>query len=146
MLRFFFSLEFSCRFFFLLFDFPIFRSEIIFKSKDEAYEFRDNYINMSTYTKLRGAKNGRPRWWCRRNNIETGYHKCENTFQIKETFTRIMNQEFRNSIKSIPAEQRPHSIVGIFYHSHENDPKYHRTEGGGWSRNKGDLFLVCLSK
>ena len=125
---------------------PTFRSEIIFKSKDEAYEFRDNYINMSTYTKLRGAKCGRPRWWCRRNNIETGYHKCENTFQIKETFTRIMNKEYRNFIKSIPAEQRPHSIVGIFYHSHENDPKYHRTEGGGWSRNKGDLFLVCLSK
>ena len=43
-------------------------------------------------------------------------------------------------------DQLKTTIVGIFYHSHENDPKYHRTEGGGWSRNKGDLFLVCLSK
>ena len=26
-------------------------------------------------------------------------------------------------------------MAGIFYHSHENDPRYHRTEGGGWSTN-----------
>ena len=26
-------------------------------------------------------------------------------------------------------------MAGIFYHSHANDPRFHRTEGGGWSTN-----------
>ena len=40
--------------------------------------------------------------------------------------------------KQLPDDQKPFSIVGTFYHSHENEEKWHRNEFGSWSLNKND--------
>ena len=49
----------------------------------------------------------------------TGGVPCESTFSIGRTFIKKPNEV-------------PFSIYGMFYHSHENDAKYHREESGGW--------------
>merc|ERR1719433_914867 len=47
------------------------RSEIVFRTKAEAYEFRDKHIDMGTYYCKKGFRKNCPykQWWCRRNNI-----------------------------------------------------------------------------
>ena len=56
-----------------------------------------------------------------------GQHPCQSAFGLSQSFMRVES--------SLPNHEKPHSIVGIFYHSHKNEEKYHRNEYGGWEVN-----------
>ena len=105
------------------------KSEIVFKNKAEAEEFCDKNIKMMY--RIQNSHKGKDYKWfmCRRKMLNEGYgrHPCQSAFGLTQSFPRVES--------SLPNHEKPHSIVGIFYHSHKNDEKYHRNEYGGWDVN-----------
>ena len=110
------------------------RSELVFANKAEAWNFfEDNWRRM--YLKCGTAKNY-TKFLCRRKNLGKGlgYHNCTSVFSISQTFPKEKDEK----VKSLPIEDKPHSINGIFYHTHENDEKYHRHSEGGWRKQESN--------
>ena len=58
-----------------------------------------------------------------------GHVDCQSSYSIRPTFPRDEN------FMALPEEQKPYSVCGVFYHSHENDEKWNRDEFGGWKTN-----------
>ena len=102
------------------------KSEIIFNTRLEAYEFFDKNLKTTYRTQATGTKERDYKvFWCRRKMLKHGHHPCESIFTLKESFGLSYN--------SIPKDKKPFSIAGIFYHSHKNEEKYNRDEFGGYS-------------
>ena len=109
------------------------RSQIIFENRKEAYEFYNENL-MQQYVKSEDVK-GEDRMYyrCRRTRlkIEYGYQPCKSSFSIHPTFSRKNNLSV-DEIRLLPEDEVPYSIVGYFYHDHENDKRYHRDKQGLW--------------
>ena len=58
-----------------------------------------------------------------------GHVPCESQLSMRRTFPYD---------KTLPENQRPFSLFGVFYHSHENDKNWHRNEFGGWTASRSD--------
>ena len=106
------------------------KSEIIFRNQKEAQEFFDqNFKKM--YRKKWGDI-----YHCRRTKLKEGYghNSCQSKISIIQFLCQWVNVE----LKSIPTEEKPYILSGYFYHAHENDKKYHRTDCGGWTCHNDD--------
>ena len=95
------------------------RSEIIFTNQKEAQKFFDQHFK-KMYTKVNNNI-----YHCRRTQLTEGFglNSCQSKISILQSF---------KGYQSAPKEERPYSLCGFFYHSHQDDQKYHRTEHGGW--------------
>ena len=100
------------------------KSEIVFKDKAEADDFVEKNLR-STYTSQSGQKKNYRAFECRRKNLKNeGNVDCKSWFSYRESMPRVED--------TLPKDERPHCLYGIFYHCHENDRKYHKDELGGW--------------
>jgi hypothetical protein len=108
------------------------KSEIVFKNKAEVDDFfeknlRSTYTVQTTGNKKKSA-NYRT-FECRRKNLKNdGNVDCKSWFSYRESMPRVED--------TLPKDERPHCLYGIFYHCHENDIKYHKDELGGWKSCK----------
>merc|ERR1711935_229343 len=70
---------------------------------------------------------------CRRKFLgkELGHYPCTSSFSIHPTFSR-KNELTIDEVKSLPEDEIPYSIVGLFHHAHENDEKYHKDKQGNY--------------
>ena len=103
------------------------RSEIVFKNKDEAFSFFEKNLE-KTFTLVTTSKKLQYRnYWCRRSQLQKhcGHHPCKSQFSISPTFNNLKKKYEEHAFNEIP-----YSIIGIFYHSHENDTRYHKDDLG----------------
>ena len=105
------------------------KSEIIFESKKKLQEYFDRHLK-SMYT-LQQSNLVYLGYVCRRKRMKNkiGHVPCESQLSIRRTFPQD---------KTLPENQRPFSLFGVFYHSHENDKNWHRNEFGGWTASRSD--------
>ena len=111
------------------------KARIVFKNRMECQEFYDKNLLM-LYGK--GQKGKTSRYFpCRRRglgfnkkmgtrNPNCGYIDCTSTF--------IMSPVFKLDTKDlelVPLDERPYCILGVFFHNHENDERFHRLDGTG---------------
>ena len=73
---------------------------------------------------------------CRRSRLakHCGHHPCKSNFSIGPTFGTLKENPKCAEIDN----EMPYSITGLFYHSHENDTRYHKDDLG--------LFKVISDK
>ena len=112
------------------------RSEIFFKNKVEAQEFFDNNFKRM-YTIVRNKKEKDLKYYiCRRSNLKRnyGHHPCDSKLILTPAFYKETNGHTRLDLQALPSDEVPFTISGTFYHSHENDEKYHKNEAGGWTK------------
>ena len=103
------------------------RSEIVFKNKIEALDFFEKNLE-KTFSNVK-KKMQYNIYRCRRSRLakHCGHHPCKSSFSIAPTF---------NTLKANPKtaelfdNEMPYSITGLFYHSHENDTRYHKDDLG----------------
>ena len=121
------------------------KSEIIFKNHIEAQEYYDKHLqgmfkNMGrARTEKARFKSKNPHYnyyRCRRSHLREGfgYFPCESFASIKQTF-RV------NGVDESDADEKPYSLSGIFYHSHERDKRFEKNELGIWSKHHDDPDL-----
>ena len=108
------------------------RSEIVFKDKSEVDDFFEKNLR-STYTVQATGKKKKltnyKSFVCRRKKLKNdGKVDCKSCFSYKESMPLVKD--------TLPKDQRPHCLIGTFYHCHENDEKYHKDELGGWKSYK----------
>ena len=105
------------------------RSEIVFKNKVKTLNFFNKNLE-KTFTEIcTKPKLDYHLYGCRRSKLakHSGHHPCKSTFSIAPTF---------NTMKATPNyeelfdNEMPYSITGMFYHSHENDTRYHKDDLG----------------
>ena len=105
------------------------RSEIVFKNKVEALDFFNKNLEKTSTEICTKPKLDYHLYGCRRSKLakHSGHHPCKSTFSIAPTF---------NTMKATPNyeelfdNEMPYSITGMFYHSHENDTRYHKDDLG----------------
>ena len=111
------------------------KSRIVFKNRMECQEFYDKNLLM-LYGK--GQKGKTSRYFpCRRRGL--GFNKKTGTRNpncgyIDCTSTFIMSPVFKLDTKDlqlVPLDERPYCILGVFFHNHENDERFHRLDGTG---------------
>jgi hypothetical protein len=123
------------------------RSEIVFKNRKDAEEcFKSqNFICMysvhCTYKQNTGKKENLDRYQCRRNALKKGlgYTPCRSYLSVGSTFHESRNDWFKN--EKLDEDIKPCSIAGIFYHSHKNDERFHKTKYGAFRRLHDDPSL-----
>ena len=107
------------------------KSEIIFESKRKLQEYFDRHLkSMYTILQITALYTG---YVCRRKRMKNkiGHVPCESQLSIRRSFP---------CDETLPENQRPFSLCGVFYHSHENDKNWHRNEFGGWTASRSDVY------
>ena len=111
------------------------RSEVVFKNKFEAFDFFEKNLEKTFTLVTTSKKHLYKNYWCRRSQLKNhcGHHPCKSQFSISPTFNNLKKKYEEHAFNEIP-----YSIIGIFYHSHENDTRYHKDDLG--------LFKVIRDK
>ena len=111
------------------------KSEIVFENKLSAVEFYKQYIQTGMYIPRENKNRGDwfyEKYECRRKklnrkNVSESYLEQNGSDPNCKSWVSI-TQTFRNDGKEDCLDSsgiNPHSVKGIFYHTHEYDEKYH---------------------
>ena len=105
------------------------RSEIVFKNKVEALDFYNKNLEKTSTEICTKPKLDYHLYGCRRSKLakHSGHHPCKSTFSIAPTFNTM---KVTPKYEELFDNEMPYSITGMFYHSHENDTRYHKDDLG----------------
>ena len=105
------------------------RSEIVFKNKVEALDFFNKNLEKTSTEICTKPKLQYNLYGCRRSKLakQSGHHPCKSTFSIAPTFNTM---KVTPKYEELFDNEMPYSITGMFYHSHENDTRYHKDDLG----------------
>ena len=113
------------------------RSEIVFANETEALDFyTKNLQNMYTISGTKRVEHNYKHFSCRRTKLskDCGYYPCKSAFSLSPTFAKPQDKFTKTEVEQLGADDTPYSIIGIFYHSHEYDERYHRNQLGIWKK------------
>ena len=105
------------------------RSEIVFKNKVEAFNFIEKNLEKTFSNVKKNLQYNHTTYQCRRSRLakHCGHHPCKSNFSIAPTFNTLKeNPKYAELFDN----EMPYSITGLFYHSHENDTRYHKDDLG----------------
>ena len=106
------------------------RAKIVFRNRQECQEFYDkNFYVLYGKGQNMVKKNMDCIYFpCRRRNLgpNYGYVDCTSTFTMIPAFRGNPKE-----LESVPINERPWCLSGVFYHNHENDERFHRLDGTG---------------
>ena len=105
------------------------KSEIVFKNEIEAIDFYDKNLKKAFSFVKESKKSQYKHYRCRRSGLRkhSGHHPCKSYFSIAPSFN---NLKAKPNHEELCFNEIPYSIIGLFYHSHENDPRYHKDDLG----------------
>ena len=109
------------------------RSAIIFKNETEALDFHNKHFKKSYTLTSTNHKLEYKNYQCRRKQLKIGFghYPCQSSYSISPTFNvDKTNPVTKAELKQLGPENLPYSVIGLFYHSHSNDERYHRDELG----------------
>ena len=110
--------------------------EIVFENWKAAKDYFDQ--NFGVMYMIRGSSSKNIIYKCRRKMLKKGlgYHPCKSTISIVQTFRESFDKTLTGN------EDKPYSLVGMIYHSHKKDERFHKKKGGrGFVRNHDDPTL-----
>ena len=114
--------------------------EIVFENWKAANDYFDQNFRVMYHTRSStNNKNKSAHHKCRRKMLKKGlgYHPCKSTISIVQTFVQ---SSFDKTLTG--NEDKPYSLVGMMYHSHKKDERFHKKKGGrGFVRNHDDPTL-----
>ena len=105
------------------------RSEIVFKNEIEELDFYDKNLKKA-FSFVKESKKSQYKYYrCRRSGLKKhcGHHPCKSYFSIAPSFN---NLKAKPNFEELCFNEIPYSIIGLFYHSHENDARYHKDDLG----------------
>ena len=105
------------------------RSEIVFKNKVQALDFFEKNLEKTFSNVKKNLHYNHTIYRCRRSRLakHCGHHPCKSNFSIAPTFNTSKANPKQSEIFD---NEMPYSITGLFYHSHENDTRYHKDDLG----------------
>ena len=105
------------------------KSEIVFKNEIEAIDFYDKNLKKAFSFVKESKKSQYKHYRCRRSGLSkcSGHHPCKSYFSIAPSFN---NLKAKPNYEELCFNEIPYSIIGLFYHSHENDTRYHKDDLG----------------
>ena len=105
------------------------RSEIVFKNKIEALDFFEKNLEKAFSNGKKNLQYNHTIYQCRRSRLakHCGHHPCKSNFSIAPTFNTLKENP---KYAEVFDNEMPYSITGLFYHSHENDTRYHKDDLG----------------
>ena len=113
--------------------------EIVFENWKAANDYFDQNFRVMYHTRSSDSRNNSSFHKCRRKMLKKGfgYHPCKSTISIVQTFVQ---SSFDKTLTG--NEDKPYSLVGMMYHSHKKDERFHKKKGGrGFVRNHDDPTL-----
>ena len=119
------------------------RSEIVFKNEIEELDFYDKNLKKA-FSFVKESKKSQYKYYrCRRSGLKKhcGHHPCKSYFSIAPSFN---NLKAKPNFEELCFNELPYSIIGLFYHSHENDARYHKDDLGQgllyrWTEHSADF-------
>ena len=112
------------------------KSEIVFENKTKALEFFEKNLKKMYRRNMIKPKLDYITYGCRRKNLQkdNGHYPCNSTFSIGKTFSSCKGDVTKKELESLPVDEIPYSVNGVFYHAHENEERYHYDEQGLWKK------------
>ena len=100
--------------------------EIVFENWKAANDYFDQNFKVMYHTRSSDSRNNSSFHKCRRKMLKKGfgYHPCKSTISIVQTFVQ---SSFDKTLTG--NEDKPYSLVGMMYHSHKKDERFHKKKG-----------------